>query len=291
MKNVISAHDGVIWSILDVEREGELWSSGGDSTIKIWKNYKLLKTIKTNKTVRVMCKYQDDLIASGSYDGEIELWDLKGEKIISKNKMRHDDNVYSLKYNERERELISCGEDSCLKVWKEEICVQKIEIPSNTIWSIDYLDNNIICGCSDRSVYIFTRDQRYKSDHNTEKKFIEKFQEKKNQIELTSQNDFPSFVTPGEMKDLPLEISSWLGDFKRVGVYADGNCFYHSLFQLIDQQYHSAQFNEQKRNMGYQKRKDLAKKITKGMKKIVLCFCFFFFFERFCLFFFLQRDL
>jgi len=62
---------------------------------------------------------------------------------------------------------VSGGEDRCIKIWNDDTCAQTIQIPAS-IWSI-VIDKNgdIIAGCSDGAVRIFTKDPSRKADEQT----------------------------------------------------------------------------------------------------------------------------
>lgn len=54
---------------------------------------------------------------------------------------------------------ISGGEDRSIKIWKDHICEQTIQLPAS-IWQLSF-DNetgDIVAGCSDGFLRIFTRD-------------------------------------------------------------------------------------------------------------------------------------
>jgi len=67
--------------------------------------------------------------------------------------------VYCVKYNSITDEIISCGEDRTVKVWKDNECKQTISHPAVSVWCVQALPNgDIVSGASDNTIRVFTRD-------------------------------------------------------------------------------------------------------------------------------------
>lgn len=79
-----------------------------------------------------MAKHPKSLstISSGSYDGEVRLWNLATKKCIS-SVSSHERYVRGLSFNFDGSRLFSVGDDSTVKVWNTE----ELDLPSHTFIS------------------------------------------------------------------------------------------------------------------------------------------------------------
>ena len=76
-------------------------------------------------------------------------------------------------------------------------------------------------------------------------------------------------VPVGEFEELDQEIENWLGkesSLKRIGVYADGSCLFHAIFELLDQDYYNSK-KEEKQGLGHKKRIKIGKDFTPELFK------------------------
>ncbi|RZF38230.1 hypothetical protein LSTR_LSTR005591 [Laodelphax striatellus] len=74
------------------------------------------------------------LLASGSYDGEVRLWNL-AQRICLKQSKAHDGYVRGLTFNSDGTNLITVGDDRTIKTWNTEATTLKDESPINTVIS------------------------------------------------------------------------------------------------------------------------------------------------------------
>jgi len=80
--------------------------------------------------------------------------------------------VYCVKYNSITDEIISCGEDRTVKVWKDNECKQTISHPAVSVWCVQALPNgDIVSGASDNTIRVFTRDPERIADEEVIKQF------------------------------------------------------------------------------------------------------------------------
>ena len=97
--------------------DGSIITGGDDKIIKIWLNYKELKTFNEHKdSVKCLCNIDNRYIASGSFDNTIKIWDLTKNKCIQ-TITEHSDKVVCL-LNHSKGYLISCSNDKTIKFWK-----------------------------------------------------------------------------------------------------------------------------------------------------------------------------
>lgn len=76
-------------------------------------------------------------------------------------------------------------------------------------------------------------------------------------------SDAATFTPPGFLQPLPPYLNDLLGPgYFRLGVFADGSCFYHALYELMDKEYHAIDDRKTKRELGWAKRKAFAQALT-----------------------------
>ncbi|WBW75198.1 WD repeat protein Lub1 [Schizosaccharomyces osmophilus] len=154
---VLRGHESSVWAVLALGEDSFVTGSA-DKTIKIWKGEKVVKSFVAHvDCVRSICKIPQGF-ASCSNDGIIKLWTLDGHLLHELH--GHTSFVYSLTYVPTLNLLVSCGEDKSVRVWKDSKCVQRIALPTTSIWSVAALPNgDIACGSSDGAVRIFTTEK------------------------------------------------------------------------------------------------------------------------------------
>jgi phospholipase A-2-activating protein len=102
--------------------------------------------------------------ASCSNDETIKLWCMDGTHLMDYT--GHSGFIFVVDTLET-GEIVSGGDDCTVKVWREGSCIQTIQMPK-TVWAITHNKfGDIIVGCEDKTVRIFTRDQA-RQDHSQE---------------------------------------------------------------------------------------------------------------------------
>ncbi len=115
----LRGHTASIWS-LDFSPDGTYLASGsGDSTVRIW-DYRTSESFFNatghTEAVRSVHFLPNGLLASGSYDNSILLWNLTGktlETVLSNN----TDNILTLAANPSENILVSGSQDNLMEFW------------------------------------------------------------------------------------------------------------------------------------------------------------------------------
>ena len=98
--------------------------------IKIWKIYRNIENNFENfyfekykiflghrHSVRTLCQIDEDIFASGSFDGSIKIWKLNEEKEIQSLE-GHESYVISV-IKITNGDLVSCSNDHTIKIWRK----------------------------------------------------------------------------------------------------------------------------------------------------------------------------
>jgi phospholipase A-2-activating protein len=131
-------------------------------------------------------------IATAGNDKSIRLWTIQG-KLVGE-LIGHENFVYSLT-SLTSGELVSCGEDRTVKIWKGLECVQTIPHPAISVWCVATSPTgDIATGTSDNVVRIFTRDPKRLADEATLKEHDEAVENSlvpQQALDAGSRSDYP----------------------------------------------------------------------------------------------------
>jgi len=166
----LKGHTLAVWAVLGLSNNKVLTASA-DKSIKLWENDKCIHTfVGHSDCVRGLANISDNKFVSCSNDGSLRIWDLDGNCL---NELySHTAFVYCVKYNPITDEIISCGEDRTIKIWKNNECKQTITHPAVSVWCVQALPNgDIASGASDNIIRIFTKDPERIADDELIKKF------------------------------------------------------------------------------------------------------------------------
>ncbi|CAO2813433.1 unnamed protein product [Amaranthus hypochondriacus] len=147
------AHSSPVQAVIKLP-SGELATGSSDSTLKLWKGKTCVHTfVGHSDTVRGLAVMSDLGVLSASHDGSVRLWALTGEVLMEL--VGHTSLVYSVDSHVSGL-VASASEDCSVKIWKDGVMVQSIEHPG-CVWDVKFLENgDLVTGCSDGVVRIWT---------------------------------------------------------------------------------------------------------------------------------------
>ena len=137
--NTLKNHGGTVWWIEFNKIGDKFFTCSDDKSLIMWKidfnceegdnpykNIVKLSTIENMHRRPIYCcvlSMDEKYIFTGSNDEDIGIAEINGEKmsLINKEKDAHGQyNVNSICVNKNGKEIISCGDDCCIKIWKFE---------------------------------------------------------------------------------------------------------------------------------------------------------------------------
>ena len=148
-----------------------------DKKIRMWFGGQQNKEFEAHDDiVRGFCEVpQIQGFASCSNDETVKLWAMDGSALQTLK--GHTSFVFAIDCLPT-GEIISAGDDCCAKVWKDGACAQTIQMPK-TCWSIKHNKmSDIIVGCEDKTIRIFTRDSTRADDGPEFEKFEKAIKDK-----------------------------------------------------------------------------------------------------------------
>ena len=160
-------HRATVWAV--VAYDNDMVVTGcADHAIRVFdRRGKLFYNFNGKQVVRALVKLPKGHetggeLASASNDGHIRIWTLRGNQLAQLS--GHESFIYSLTVLPA-GEIVSCGEDRSVRIWKGTDCAQVITLPAISIWSVSACPNgDIITGSSDKVARIFTREESRLAD-------------------------------------------------------------------------------------------------------------------------------
>lgn len=167
-----TGHRNVVNSVSTV-RKGQLLVASGsnDGTVHVWdvRQKTPVHVLEHEYAVTAVCLGSDGISCfSGNLDGSIKCWDLRQENDVTLDlKKGHDDIVSCLSLSPDGSHLMSNGMDNQVKKWDVRPYVQGDRCSGTFLGAKHNLDrtlikgswspcgSQIICGSSDRNVYIW----------------------------------------------------------------------------------------------------------------------------------------
>ncbi|KAG8681428.1 hypothetical protein FRC08_015642 [Ceratobasidium sp. 394] len=169
----LRGHSHSVWTVLAVDDDQTLTGSA-DKTIALWQGNKLVHRYTGHtdavRGLSVLAEGIDIGFASCSNDSTVRLWTLGGDLLHQFD--GHTSFVYSLASIHDTGSLVSSGEDRTVRVWEDGELVQTITHPAISVWAVDAMPNgDIVTGCSDGIVRVFSRSESRWADEATLKEY------------------------------------------------------------------------------------------------------------------------
>lgn len=136
-------------------------SGGYDCKVNIWavgKTVPLLQFSDHKKEVSsVMFDNKESYVASGSYDGEIKLWDLSKHKVFRSFSLNHQTYCTTLEQHPLDNTFFASGSsDSKIHIWdnRTKACIQTYSNSNQSIKKLRFSPDGRWIVCGDQSGFI-----------------------------------------------------------------------------------------------------------------------------------------
>ena len=166
-----NGHLSVINSIIQLSfYENALITGSSDKTIKIWETYNTYSCIGTlyghSRAVNVLCELKNKLLASGSSDCYIIIWDVFAKTSVSYIEA-HTSFIFGLIQLSDER-VVSGSDDKTIRIWKDDFTpLSCIVFTSNVFSCIEIKTDDtmqrkrIAIGLADNDIYLCYINHKY----------------------------------------------------------------------------------------------------------------------------------
>jgi phospholipase A-2-activating protein len=160
-------HEVALWCGVILSEIGFMVTGAADGNLKVWKAGQCKATIKAHsQAVRDLAVISRDEVVSCSNDGRICYWRIDNANCNAVMSMSFEDVdfVYSIFAVDAGAMVVSSGENTGIKIFKEGKLSQTLGVPALSAWNVCILDSgDIAVGCSDNRIYIFTSDDNRKA--------------------------------------------------------------------------------------------------------------------------------
>lgn len=169
----LRGHSHSVWAVLAVD-EVQTLTGSADKTIALWHDNNLVHRYTGHtdavRGLSILPEGIDIGFASCSNDSTVRLWTLGGDVLHQFD--GHTSFVYSLASVPDTGSLVSSGEDRTVRVWEDGELVQTITHPAISVWAVAAMPNgDIVTGCSDGLVRVFSRFESRWANEETLKEF------------------------------------------------------------------------------------------------------------------------
>ncbi|PFH63220.1 hypothetical protein XA68_16659 [Ophiocordyceps unilateralis] len=148
---------------LDAERRLRPWKDVYRDRYKVGYNWKTgrcaVKTFKGHENGVTCLQFDDNVLATGSYDATIKIWNLETGQVM-RTLHGHASTVRTLQFDESK--LISGSFDKTIKIWNWQTgeCLSTLQCHSDGVLSVHYDGCTLASGSIDKTVKIFSFDTK-----------------------------------------------------------------------------------------------------------------------------------
>ncbi|KYK56492.1 sulfur controller-2 [Drechmeria coniospora] len=150
-------------SQLEVERKFRPWKDVYRDRYKVGYNWKTgrctTKTFKGHENGVTCLQFDDNVLATGSYDTTIKIWNIETGEVI-RTLRGHTSTVRCLQFDDSK--LISGSFDKTIKIWNWQTgeCLSTLQCHTEGVLSVHYDGCTLASGSIDRTVKIFNFDTK-----------------------------------------------------------------------------------------------------------------------------------
>ncbi|KAI8372759.1 WD40-repeat-containing domain protein [Radiomyces spectabilis] len=137
----LKGHEAAVWAVLPLN-DDTILTAAADKTIRLWNQDKQIKVLQGHTdAVRGLARVPNFGFVSCANDGTLRVWTESGECMQELN--GHTSFVYSVAVL-GSGEFVSSGEDRTVRIWKDGQCVQTLQQPCISVWTVATLPNDDI---------------------------------------------------------------------------------------------------------------------------------------------------
>lgn len=218
-KFLLRGHSASVWDVKILDAKNEIYlTASADGSIRKWKGDKEIKQYKGHQDVvrKLLLLPDGKSFASCSNDATIVIWDLESGSIINR-LTGHTSFIYDLGLLPN-GDIVSCGEDRSVRVWRDNATVQAITFPCVSVWCLATFDNgDFVVGGSDKLLRIFTREQSRTAPQEVLDQFLETVQQSAiaeqtvNDLKKTDIPGYEALDKPGKQEGSTIMVKNYAG--------------------------------------------------------------------------------
>eukprot|EP00435_Cladocopium_sp_Y103_P017077 s2879_g4.t1 len=154
-KSVMAGHDIAVNAVAGLS-SGDIVSGSGDQSIGIWRNGQKVMTLQAKQVVRALCALDGSLVAAGSNDGFVRLWDAQSGKLLAERQVAQS---YVLSLSRHGTELAAgCSEGQVVILSVEGLQVKEELQVLGEAYGLSFFSNgDLAVACGDGSCTVWTR--------------------------------------------------------------------------------------------------------------------------------------